>query len=188
MATARSYRLTLRRSRTPSATAVWWPATKTPTMGPMADTIAPPPPHSGPTRRITPRRIGLLAAVAGAFAVLVFFSLRQSTGTGTDDLAVTSSDAIERLIPPRGDEILQQATVGIDLAPGYEGLLAVNGTAIPEDQLSIEPALNTIQFTPGEGKAVEAFGAGQNCAEAIYWESAEGRDAAETVSWCFEVT
>ncbi|CAN5581354.1 hypothetical protein BH20ACT2_BH20ACT2_24830 [soil metagenome] len=139
-------------------------------------------------RRLTRRRVGLLAAFLAACAVLAFSFQRLSTGTGTDDLVVTAERGIEQLIPARNDEVLRQAPVGIDLAAGFEGVLAVNGTPIPEDQLVIEPALNTVLFQPGEGREIERLGAGENCVQASYWRSSEGREQAETVSWCFQVT
>lgn len=153
---------------------------------PQAPIVTPSPSAAGP--RITRRRIGLVAAVLAACAVLVFSFQRLSTGTGTDDVVVTAETGIERLIPARNDEVLRQAAVGIDLAAGFEGVLAVNGTAIPEDQLVIEPALNTVLFQPGEGREIERLVAGENCVEASYWQSSEGREQAETVSWCFQVT
>ena len=56
--------------------------------------------------------------------------------------------------------MLRQAELGIDLAPGYDGTLAVNGVDIPvEDQRRV-PEQNEVFFTPGEGKAVEQLLAG----------------------------
>ena len=84
--------------------------------------------------------------------------------------------------------MIRQAELGIDLAPGYEGTLEVNGVEIPDEELRLVPAQNEVFFTPGEGKAVEELRAGPNCATAVVWRSAIGRDAAtdQTFSWCFE--
>ena len=86
--------------------------------------------------------------------------------------------------------MLRQAELGIDLAPGYDGTLAVNGIDIPvEDQRRV-PEQNQVFFTPSEGKAVEELRAGPNCASATVWKAAEGPGTANdrTFSWCFEAT
>ncbi len=156
----------------------------------MSDPIAPPNPASpsSPWRqRITLRRIGLLVAVALAFVVLVVFTRRTSTGTGTDDLAVTSNPANERLLPDRGDEVLQQEPIGIDLAAGWEAGLTVDGTPIPRDQLAIEDGLDTVQFQVGPGKAVTELPGGEVCATARFWRASETPAEGESVSWCFNV-
>ena len=94
----------------------------------------------------------------------------------------------ERLIPREGDEVIRQAELGIDLAPGYEGALVLNGVEIPDDELRVVAPQNQVFFTPGEGKAVEALHAGSNCAQAVVWRSSEGRGTANdrTVTWCFD--
>jgi hypothetical protein len=51
-------------------------------------------------------------------------------------------------------EVLRQAQIGIDLAPGWTGVLIINGTEIPEDQLTIIPELNQVFYQPADGKEV----------------------------------
>jgi hypothetical protein len=102
----------------------------------------------------------------------------------------TQSEIVEHLIPKADDEILRQSELGIDLAPGYDGTLAVNGVDIPvEDQRRV-PEQNQVFFTPGEGKAVEQLLAGPNCATATVWKAVDGPGTANdrTFTWCFEAT
>ena len=66
-----------------------------------------------------------------------------------------SRTIVERFIPKPNDEVLRQAELGIDLAPGYDGTLAVNGVDIPVEEQRRVPEQNEVFFTPGEGKAVE---------------------------------
>ena len=91
-------------------------------------------------------------------------------------------------MPGAGDEVVRQAELGVDLAPGYEGALAVNGVEIPTEELRLVPEQNQVFFTPGEGKAVEQLRAGPNCAEAVMWRASAGRGTADDLSyrWCFE--
>jgi hypothetical protein len=95
--------------------------------------------------------------------------------------------AIEQYIPTEGDKIFQQEPVGIDLAPGYDGTLALNGVVIPDDQLAKTPALNLVLFTPGPGQEVEQYLQGQNCVLATFWLSEDGPGQATSRSFCFTV-
>jgi len=90
--------------------------------------------------------------------------------------------------PGAGDDVIRQAEIGIDLAPGYEGTLVVNGVEIPTDELRLVPAQHQVFFAPGEGKVVERLNAGPNCAMAVVWKSSLGRGTVndESFTWCFE--
>ncbi|MCZ7631056.1 MAG: hypothetical protein M5U19_19320 [Microthrixaceae bacterium] len=94
---------------------------------------------------------------------------------------------MDRLIPASGDEVLSQSEVGVDLAVGYDAYLIVNGTEIRSeaDGLVSDPGLGLVRFQPGEGKPVESLAPEKNCVIAMVWPQADGRDAAEPVSWCF---
>jgi hypothetical protein len=129
-------------------------------------------------------RLLIAVLVVGAFAAL--FAGVRATDTGDDE--PVDREVVERLIPGDGDEVIRQAELGIDLAPGYEGTLLVNGIEIPVDELRLVPEQNEVFFTPGEGKAVEELRAGPNCVEAVAWKSAQGRGTANDKSfrWCFE--
>jgi hypothetical protein len=137
----------------------------------------------------TGRILVVLAVLAGLAGIVYAFSLVE-TGDGSDDVAVSESGPIERLIPARGSEILAQEAIGVDLRPGWTGVLVVNGIEIPEDQLDTAnlASLGQILYTTGEGKAVEAFAAGENCATAITWRADESRANSRTTTWCFNVT
>ncbi len=150
----------------------------------MSDTAASPTtgPAPRPARRFRPRHLaylGLLAVVVVCVIVLV-----QKSSTNATDL---DGGAIERLIPTPGSKIFQQDGIGIDLAPGYEGTLALNGTPLPEDQLLVVPQLNQVTFQPGPGKELEALPPGENCVVATYWESQFGPSESTSRSWCFTV-
>ena len=86
--------------------------------------------------------------------------------------------------------MVRQAELGVDLAPGYDGTIAVNGVEIPVDEQRRVPEQNEVYFTPGEGKVVERLLAGPNCATAIVWKAADGRGTPndQSFTWCFEAT
>lgn len=142
-----------------------------------------------PQRSSLRYRLVVTAALAAAVAALVA-GVRATDTSDQDPVSVNGRpDVVERLQPRNGAEALQQAEVGIDLAPGYEGALMLNGTAIPTGELRIVPEQNQVFFAPGPDRTFEALPSGTNCATAVVWRSADGRGTADlTFQWCFDVT
>ncbi len=135
-------------------------------------------------------RFRLLIAAMVTVAVAALYLGVRATDTGDKDPVTVSGrpDVVERLVPSEGDSVIRQAELGIDLAPGYEGTLVVNGVEIPADELRVVPEQNQVFFTPGDGKVVEQLNAGPNCVLAVVWRSAVGRGGGgdQSFSWCFE--
>jgi hypothetical protein len=131
-------------------------------------------------------RLLLGVLLAGAVVALV----AAVRATDTEDASSPTSDVVERFVPKAGDEVLRQAELGADLAPGYEGTILLNGVEIPEDEQRRVPEQNQVFFTPGEGKVVERLHAGRNCAVVLAWKTADGRGTArdKSFTWCFEAT
>ena len=125
------------------------------------------------------------------FGVIPFFLLVAAIGIASlvlDDGGsggTPESLVIEVLIPSDGDKVLQQGEVGVDLLTGWDAHLTINGVRIPEEELIRLDEFGLITFKPGEGRAVEALQAGQNCASATYWQKATGPDHSFTRTWCF---
>lgn len=133
-------------------------------------------------RRFKPRYvayIGLLAIVA----VCVVMVARL----GTSDTTELDGGRIQRLIPTPGAKILQQDLIGIDMAPGYEASLTLNGIPLPLDQTNVVPQTNQVTFKAGPGKVYETLPAGQSCMIATYWQTAFGPAVSSSRSWCFTV-
>lgn len=134
-------------------------------------------------------KVGVAIALAAAAGALLLAVTR--TNTDNDDPVHVSArpEVIERLIPFNGASILRQQELGVDLGPGYEGTLIINGVEVPADEQRLVPEQNQVFFTPGEGKAIEELPAGTNCVVALVWKSSMGRGAAdEQFRWCFEAT
>jgi hypothetical protein len=123
--------------------------------------------------------VGLVAVVVGSIYLL--------TQHYSDDDAGPQDAAIEQLLPVPESKILQQEQVGIDLEPGYEGRLAVNGVPLPDDEVQAVPQLNQVFFQPGPGKAFEQWPAGRNCVVATIWRSETGPTQSASRTWCFTV-
>jgi hypothetical protein len=140
-------------------------------------------------RPIYSLRFKLLAAVVVAAAIASFAFAALNVDEGSDAVPPGRADYVEALIPAEDSQIPSQSTVGIDLAPGWEGTLVIDGVEIPEDQLNAERRdLYRVEFTPGEGQAFETLPRGPQCITARVWPISVGRDnGAENVTWCFEV-
>ena len=143
---------------------------------------APPPPMARGRYLLLVGGLVVAAVLAAVVGVLM-------TDTDQPD-QVPQSEIVEHLVPKAGDEVVRQFELGIDLAPGYDGTLAVNGVEIPVEEQRRIPEQNQVFFTPGEGKSVERLLAGQNCVVATVWKTSEGPGTAndKTIPWCFEAT
>lgn len=159
------------------------PPTKPPASGsPQSNGKSPPPLYS--------TRFKILASVLVTLAVGALVVAYLSTSSGDDDGVVASggtSAFVERLLPGRDTQVVQQGTVGIDLAPGWSGTLVIDGVAIPAADLVVNDALNLVQFTPGPDKVMEALPVGNICAQATVYELSTGPGDSRVVSWCFDV-
>jgi len=148
----------------------------------MANTL-----RSVPTRT---RVIFTLLIVAGlSMFVIVGFIGRDAT----DDVSVTRNPAIDFLVPNRGDEVLQQSSVGIDLAPRFRLLSLVispnpscTGGVEVIDFVNELDGLNRYIYVPGAGKPISALSADDNCAVAIFEEAARP-GSTQTIDWRFTV-
>jgi hypothetical protein len=146
-------------------------------------TIPPTAPPSAPrTRRLQPRHaVYALLLVVVAVSVYVLFKKSQTNGVNI------GNGAIERVIPAPGSKILSQDQIGIDLAPGHEATLTLNGTPIPEDELLIVPELNQVTFKASPDRETQLIPGQQNCVVATYWLSSTGPTQSSTYPWCFSV-
>src|SRR3546814_14504295 len=81
------------------------------------------------------------------------------------------------------DLVLRQSEIGVDLGPGYEGDLVVNGQPIPEEELRRVPEQNQVFYLPGKGTTFEELPGGTNCVTAIA-RSEERRVGQECVRTC----
>jgi hypothetical protein len=114
-----------------------------------------------------PGRVAVVAIIVLVVLNLGVFLLNQSdtSTTGSDPLPAD----IESIGPERGELVGPIATVSVDLADQYSGVLVVDGVEIPEDQLERVLSLQTISFRPGRDKVFSRFRAGENAVVVRYW-------------------
>ncbi|MFN8016514.1 MAG: hypothetical protein U0P45_00140 [Acidimicrobiales bacterium] len=153
------------------------------------------PPMSTRNRRI------VSAVILIAVLAIAFVGTRGLGTSGGDNL----DQAIVALFPNDGAQALRQTEVGVDLKPGYDGRLVINGVAIPESQMigardpkttdprdieenGIRPNnKNHVFFKPGPGKVFEELPQGTVFITARFWQDGRKSETSRVVSWTIRV-
>lgn len=127
----------------------------------------------------------LLLASAGLLWWSASFKAKPTSPSLTDS-------AVEALTPENDTpNVLRQSTIGIDLKPGWDADLVINGVNIPQDEERNVEAQNQVFFTPGDGKAIEALAPGLVRVTAIIWRPIDGQtreQGSRPVRWSFNVS
>jgi hypothetical protein len=141
-----------------------------------------------------PIRLRLVIAALVVLGIGGFVLAGVVGDDSSGDISISGNAAIDAIIPNRGAEVLQQQSVGIDLAAPYRlTKLIIAPTADPatgidvSEQVQERTGLNLFLFTPGDGKLIAALSPDRNCVFASYVEVARPTDTL-TVDWCFEVS
>lgn len=147
---------------------------------------------SGVTRPVYSVRVKLLVVAVIAAAIGAFVLAYMRTAADDNDQITSTggtNEFVDELVPARGSQVLQQATVAIRVTPGWEAAFEdIGGRRIPPGDVLIRPGLDTVEFTPGPDKVWEALPAGRVCARASVWQIALGQEeGTRGVSWCFNV-
>lgn len=165
---------------------------------------------------------GLLRRVAravlspsGLAVILVLVALvlvASMTDLGSEPPHADASDLpreVERIVPANGDLVGPETTVGAQLAAGYTGRLVIDGSSIPDDQLStpgngrvfFQPGMQECIAAPGETgspvttpgcqpqpKDIERFTAGAHTVTVIFWDATKREsEGSSAYSWMFRV-
>jgi hypothetical protein len=124
----------------------------------------------------------MTAIAAAAVGGIVFAFSGPSGEKGTEPPA-----AIESVFPVPGNLELRQVAVSADLAPGYTGYLAIDGNEVPEDDIQIVDALNTVTLKPGPDSDFATFEPGSHCATVFYRQIGQPRANSTSYRWCFRL-
>lgn len=167
---------------------------------PETITVAIPTSLNSPTY-IWVRRAVIAVALLGAFAFVVVSCNRSEVtlNQGGGDARVVTRFPLPDAQAPR------QSQVGIELQPGYDGTLLINGTGIPETQLDgasdptkVDPAIlrqfgvrpnnrNRLFFTPGPGKVFTELPKGKVVITAQFHKDRQPGVDQGTASWTITV-
>ncbi len=132
------------------------------------------------------------------FAALIVAGVGMFVGAGVIGRsnppdAALRTPGVEALIPERGDEVLQQQQVAIDLEPGY---LVRSFTISPDarcgspvevvDFVRPTDGVNLWVYQPDEGKPVVSLSADNNCVHVVI-ENIQRPGELHEVEWAFTV-
>ncbi len=129
-----------------------------------------------------PWRIAI--TVGGLLLAANVFIIAGITADTSNQNRATAPGEVERLDPAPGSLRKPQEGVSVDLRPGYQGVLIIDGKELPEDQLNHQTA-SSVGFQPGPGKDLERLDAGPHTVTVVYWKQPKTRDDASTYSWSF---
>ena len=164
-------------------------------------------PSDAPKRRFD-RGLLIASLVIACGIILVIFGVTTAL-TGND--GIDRPEAIESVQPVENAvQVLQQERVVVDLQPGYEARLVIDGIELPttiigqsevdpSDQPEpgqqvdlpttavFDPGNAVISFQPVEGALIESFSEGLHEARVIYWRIEDGPEQALSYRWEFNV-
>ena len=123
-----------------------------------------------------------------------FFIAAGVIGRSNPPDAALRIPGVEELIPQRGDEVLQQQQVGIDLEPGF----VVRSFTISPDARCTQPVevidhvrptdgVNLYVYQPDEGKPITQLAPDANCVRVLIENIQRPGDLHE-VEWAFTVS
>ena len=153
---------------------------------------------------------GLLAAslVIAAGLVLIIYGFTSAV-TGND--GIDRPEAIESVQPVENAiQVLQQDQIVVDLQPGFEGRLVVDGVELPTtiigqsevdpnaqpepgQQIDLpttavfDPGNAVLSFQPVEGALIESFSEGEHEVTVFFWPIEDGPRQARAYTWTFNV-
>ncbi len=160
-----------------------------------------------PKRRVD-RGLLISSLVIALGLILVFFGLTTAI---TGDDGVDRPEAIESVQPVENAvQVLQQERVVVDLQPGYEARLVIDGIELPTTVIGqsdvdpfeqaqpgqqvdlpitavFDPGNAVISFQPVEGAPIESFTEGLHEARVIFWRIEDGPEQALSYRWEFNV-
>jgi hypothetical protein len=108
--------------------------------------------------------------------------------------ATRRPEQIVDLSPQEGESQIPQAPIEVDLRPQYTGQLTIANHLIPQDQITGDPDLGQVIFTPGPGKDFTELPHGSQSAVIEYWprtipdaDHARAKGLLASYSWSFKI-
>jgi hypothetical protein len=120
-----------------------------------------------------PWRVAIVAIALVAVVNLGVILIATSDTSDPDTSSLPST--VEAVRPGSGELTGLVDDVMIDLRDDLTGVLVINGTEIPEDQLDVIEELGIVSFRPGPDKELTKLHDGVNTVVAYYWPRTEDR-------------
>jgi hypothetical protein len=161
-----------------------------------------------PRKRPFDRGLFIASMVIAAGLLLIVYGF---TAAITGDDGIDRPEAIESVQPVENAiQVLQQERIVVDLEPGYEAVLIIDGVELPTTvigQSDVDPAVQAqpgqqidlpttavfdpgnavISFQPVDGALIESLEEGTREATVRFWKTEDGPQQAREYSWTFEV-
>lgn len=141
-------------------------------------------------RRRRRRALRVVVVVVGLLVVvnlLIFAGRETQQGDEREPLPA----AIESIEPIEEGIVSSNGSIRVDLRDDTTGVILLDGTEIPEDQLDRTPDLGIVEYRPQEDPDTDAemtrFEPGRHRATVLYWPRTGTRADAESFSWDFRV-
>ena len=165
-------------------------------------------PSSGGPRRRLDRGLLIASLAIAAGLLLIIFGLTTAL---TGDDGIDRPEAIESVQPVENAiQVLQQERIVVDLEPGYEARLVIDGIELPTTVIGqsdvdpfdqpapgqqvdlpttavFDPGNSVISFQPVEGAPIESFTEGRHEVQVIFWKIEDGPEQALSYRWEFNV-
>jgi len=133
---------------------------------------------------VTPRRLITLAVIMLAVLVVVIgFQRTVTTNGGRSESCKVVGTPIEQLSPCPGDADPNQLRIGVDMDPGWQVDLYLDGTAIPKDVVQSEGT--EFSFEPGSEPSLPPLAPGIHTAKVVYYQNLAEEAAGQVYSWSF---
>jgi hypothetical protein len=124
----------------------------------------------------------ILTVLGAALAAVVVGAVVLTPSGRAPDLP----DVLDSYAPVDGSTVLRQTRIVVDLAPGYDLDLRVDGTAIPDSELDVIEETGRFSWEPGPGKTFEQWTPGFHAIEAT-WDRVTGLPDPGSLRWRFRV-
>jgi hypothetical protein len=136
--------------------------------------------HRGEVKASTYRLIyvGLGLVLVAVVILTVAFS------PSGEDVALPAP--IERLFPRPNDSVIRQTAVEVDMAPGYDVVLFVDGFRVTPPELTVQPGTGVATWRPGPGRVIERWTPGGHELR-VEWQRSQGLPDPGSFSWTFRV-
>ena len=124
--------------------------------------------------------IGAGIALAGLVVALIVID--------TDGDPADLPGALVSVSPQPNDMVFSQTRLEVVLPVGYELTLTVDGTTVPDDEISVTPEIGQFRWQPAPGRVIEFWAPGDHTVEITWDRVAGGPPDPGDYRWVFRVT
>ncbi|MFQ5966921.1 MAG: hypothetical protein ACE5MI_04840 [Acidimicrobiia bacterium] len=118
-----------------------------------------------------------------ALALVAVVALGIAFGSIGGD-AIPLPDPVESISPRPGDSVQRQSPIEVDMLPGYDLELFIDGVEIPDAELVVVAATGVHSWRPGPNRLFEQWSRGEHAVR-ILWNTTVGLTDTGSYDWSF---